>query len=188
MLTQWLRGNTGGMKNSFYIHTGNLVKFSVNAYCCLLLCQDQLESVLEVLHRQMEQYKDQPQHAEKISYQQRLLQEDLIHIRAEISKVSTVCGFSCFKETVTKMTVKLYFSLWMGKLSYYEWILLRYRMLNQNNLNKQHLQLSSSMHPSRSALPTPKKCLKISLQFCHSCLGLKLQIFQVALFAVEIQA
>ncbi|KAM6254792.1 pleckstrin homology domain-containing family A member 7 isoform 5-T5 [Spheniscus humboldti] len=51
--------------------------------------KDQLESVLEVLHRQMEQYKDQPQHTEKISYQQRLLQEDLIHIRAEISKVST---------------------------------------------------------------------------------------------------
>ncbi|XP_010226253.1 PREDICTED: pleckstrin homology domain-containing family A member 7 [Tinamus guttatus] len=51
--------------------------------------KDQLESVLEVLHRQMEQYKDQPQHAEKISYQQRLLQEDLIRIRAEISKVST---------------------------------------------------------------------------------------------------
>ncbi|XP_008936161.1 PREDICTED: pleckstrin homology domain-containing family A member 7 [Merops nubicus] len=51
--------------------------------------KDQLESVLEVLHRQMEQYKDQPQHSEKISYQQKLLQEDLIHIRAEISKVST---------------------------------------------------------------------------------------------------
>ncbi|XP_028915581.1 pleckstrin homology domain-containing family A member 7 isoform X2 [Ornithorhynchus anatinus] len=51
--------------------------------------KDQLESVLEVLHRQMEQYKDQPQHSEKISYQQRLLQEDLVHIRAEISKVST---------------------------------------------------------------------------------------------------
>ncbi|KAL7992152.1 hypothetical protein Chor_016408 [Crotalus horridus] len=51
--------------------------------------KDQLESVLEVLHRQMEQYKDQPQHTEKISYQQKLLQEDLICIRAEISKVST---------------------------------------------------------------------------------------------------
>ncbi|XP_054826715.1 pleckstrin homology domain-containing family A member 7 [Eublepharis macularius] len=51
--------------------------------------KDQLESILEVLHRQMEQYKEQPQHREKISYQQRLLQEDLIHIRAEISKVST---------------------------------------------------------------------------------------------------
>ncbi|XP_066043722.1 pleckstrin homology domain-containing family A member 7 isoform X3 [Chamaea fasciata] len=51
--------------------------------------KDQLESVLEVLHRQMDQYKDQPQHADKISYQQRLLQEDLIYIRAEISKVST---------------------------------------------------------------------------------------------------
>uniref|UniRef100_A0A8C8RQW0 Pleckstrin homology domain containing A7 n=1 Tax=Pelusios castaneus TaxID=367368 RepID=A0A8C8RQW0_9SAUR len=51
--------------------------------------KDQLESVLEVLHRQMELYKDQPHHAEKISSQQRLLQEDLIHIRAEISKAST---------------------------------------------------------------------------------------------------
>ncbi|XP_043828429.1 pleckstrin homology domain-containing family A member 7 isoform X7 [Dromiciops gliroides] len=51
--------------------------------------KDQLESVLEVLHRQMEQYKDQPQHSEKISYQQKLLQEDLVHIRAEISKLST---------------------------------------------------------------------------------------------------
>ncbi|XP_044537745.1 pleckstrin homology domain-containing family A member 7 [Gracilinanus agilis] len=51
--------------------------------------KDQLESILEVLHRQMEQYKDQPQHSEKISYQQRLLQEDLVHIRAEISKLST---------------------------------------------------------------------------------------------------
>uniref|UniRef100_A0A8C4WA00 Pleckstrin homology domain containing A7 n=1 Tax=Gopherus evgoodei TaxID=1825980 RepID=A0A8C4WA00_9SAUR len=51
--------------------------------------KDQLESVLEVLHRQMELYKDQPPHAEKISSQQRLLQEDLIHIRAEISKAST---------------------------------------------------------------------------------------------------
>ncbi|XP_067396789.1 pleckstrin homology domain-containing family A member 7 isoform X1 [Emydura macquarii macquarii] len=51
--------------------------------------KDQLESVLEVLHRQMELYKDQPHHAENISSQQRLLQEDLIHIRAEISKAST---------------------------------------------------------------------------------------------------
>ncbi|KAM5224353.1 pleckstrin homology domain-containing family A member 7 isoform 11-T11 [Hipposideros larvatus] len=51
--------------------------------------KDQLESVLEVLHRQMEQYRDQPQHLEKIGYQQRLLQEDLVHIRAEISREST---------------------------------------------------------------------------------------------------
>lgn len=57
--------------------------------------QDQLESVLEVLHRQMDQYRDQPQHLEKIAYQQRLLQEDLVHIRAELSRESTVrrgCG------------------------------------------------------------------------------------------------
>lgn len=53
--------------------------------------QDQLESVLEVLHRQTEQYRDQPQHLEKIAYQQRLLQEDLVHIRAELSRESTVC-------------------------------------------------------------------------------------------------
>ncbi|XP_069479866.1 pleckstrin homology domain-containing family A member 7 isoform X3 [Ambystoma mexicanum] len=51
--------------------------------------KDKLETVLEVLHRQMEQYRDQPSHAEKISCQQRLLQEDLVQIRAEISKVST---------------------------------------------------------------------------------------------------
>ncbi|CAH2325445.1 pleckstrin homology domain-containing family A member 7 isoform X5 [Pelobates cultripes] len=51
--------------------------------------KDKLETVLEVLHRQMDQYKEQPQHSEKISYQQRLLQEDLVQIRAEMSKVST---------------------------------------------------------------------------------------------------
>nr|XP_033784218.1 pleckstrin homology domain-containing family A member 7 isoform X2 [Geotrypetes seraphini] len=51
--------------------------------------KDKLESVLEVLHRQMEQYNSQPQHVENIAYQQRLLQEDLVQIRAEISKVST---------------------------------------------------------------------------------------------------
>lgn len=51
--------------------------------------KDKLETVLEVLHRQMDQYKDQPQHTEKITYQQRLLQEDLVQIRAEMSKVST---------------------------------------------------------------------------------------------------
>uniref|UniRef100_A0A673ZYJ0 Pleckstrin homology domain containing A7 n=1 Tax=Salmo trutta TaxID=8032 RepID=A0A673ZYJ0_SALTR len=51
--------------------------------------QDKLESVLDVSHQQMEQYRDQPAHQEKISYQQRLLQEDVVHIRAEISQVST---------------------------------------------------------------------------------------------------
>ncbi|KAM4846598.1 pleckstrin homology domain-containing family A member 7 isoform 1-T1 [Thomomys bottae] len=51
--------------------------------------KDQLESILEVLHRQMEQYRDQPQHLEKIAYQQKLLQEDLVHIRAELSREST---------------------------------------------------------------------------------------------------
>ncbi|XP_052008092.1 pleckstrin homology domain-containing family A member 7-like isoform X2 [Xyrauchen texanus] len=51
--------------------------------------KDKLESVLDMSHQQMEQYQDQPAHAEKITYQQRLLQEDLVHIRADISRVST---------------------------------------------------------------------------------------------------
>uniref|UniRef100_A0A4W3IU03 Pleckstrin homology domain containing A7 n=1 Tax=Callorhinchus milii TaxID=7868 RepID=A0A4W3IU03_CALMI len=60
---------------------------------CLLLIwsspQDKLESVLEVTHTQMEQYRGQPTHTDKIAYQQRLLQEDLVQIRAEISIIST---------------------------------------------------------------------------------------------------
>ncbi|XP_037835957.1 pleckstrin homology domain-containing family A member 7 isoform X5 [Kryptolebias marmoratus] len=51
--------------------------------------KDKLESVLDVSHQQMEEYQDQPTHAEKIAYQQKLLQEDVVHIRAEISQVST---------------------------------------------------------------------------------------------------
>ena len=58
--------------------------------CVCVLVQDKLEEVLDVSHQQMEQYQDQPAHAEKIAYQQRLLQEDVVHIRAEISQVSTV--------------------------------------------------------------------------------------------------
>ncbi|XP_078801336.1 pleckstrin homology domain-containing family A member 7 isoform X36 [Oryzias latipes] len=50
---------------------------------------DKLETVLDVSHQQMEEYRDQPSHAEKIAYQQKLLQEDVVHIRAEISQVST---------------------------------------------------------------------------------------------------
>ncbi|XP_072905501.1 pleckstrin homology domain-containing family A member 7 isoform X4 [Hemitrygon akajei] len=55
----------------------------------LKIDKDKLESVLEVTHRQLDQYKGQPNHTEKIAYQQRLLQEDLVQIRAEISKVCT---------------------------------------------------------------------------------------------------
>ncbi|KAM9825134.1 pleckstrin homology domain-containing family A member 7 isoform 15-T16 [Syngnathus typhle] len=51
--------------------------------------KDKLESVLDVSHQQMEQYRDQPGHMGKIAYQQKLLQEDVVHIRAEISQVST---------------------------------------------------------------------------------------------------
>ncbi|XP_066503693.1 pleckstrin homology domain-containing family A member 7 isoform X2 [Hoplias malabaricus] len=51
--------------------------------------KDKLESVLDVSHQQMEQYMEQPSHTEKIAYQQRLLQEDVVHIRADISQAST---------------------------------------------------------------------------------------------------
>ncbi|XP_076879918.1 pleckstrin homology domain-containing family A member 7 isoform X8 [Brachyhypopomus gauderio] len=51
--------------------------------------KDKLESVLEVSRQQMEQYRDQPAHTEKITYQQRLLQEDVVHIRADISQATT---------------------------------------------------------------------------------------------------
>lgn len=52
--------------------------------------QDKLESVLDVSHQQMELFHEQPAHAHKIAYQQRLLQEDLVSIRAQISRLSTV--------------------------------------------------------------------------------------------------
>ncbi|XP_070687250.1 pleckstrin homology domain-containing family A member 7 isoform X2 [Pempheris klunzingeri] len=51
--------------------------------------KDKLESVLDVSHHQMEQYQEQPAHVHKIAYQQRLLQEDLVTIRAQISRLST---------------------------------------------------------------------------------------------------
>uniref|UniRef100_A0A8C4GPB4 Pleckstrin homology domain containing, family A member 7a n=1 Tax=Dicentrarchus labrax TaxID=13489 RepID=A0A8C4GPB4_DICLA len=51
--------------------------------------KDKLESVLDLSHQQMEQYQEQPTHAHKIAYQQRLLQEDLVTIRAQISRLST---------------------------------------------------------------------------------------------------
>ncbi|XP_041795818.1 pleckstrin homology domain-containing family A member 7-like isoform X8 [Chelmon rostratus] len=51
--------------------------------------KDKLESVLDLSHQQMEQYKEQPAHTHKIAYQQRLLQEDLVTIRAQISRLST---------------------------------------------------------------------------------------------------
>uniref|UniRef100_A0A3Q3JPR1 Pleckstrin homology domain containing, family A member 7b n=1 Tax=Monopterus albus TaxID=43700 RepID=A0A3Q3JPR1_MONAL len=51
--------------------------------------KDKLESILDVSHQQMEQYQEQPAHAHKIAYQQRLLQEDLVTIRAQISRLST---------------------------------------------------------------------------------------------------
>lgn len=52
--------------------------------------QDKLEQVLDLSREQMEQYRDQLGHSQKIAYQQRLLQEDLVAIRAQMSRVSTV--------------------------------------------------------------------------------------------------
>ncbi|XP_077424773.1 pleckstrin homology domain-containing family A member 7-like isoform X11 [Vanacampus margaritifer] len=51
--------------------------------------KDKLESVLDVSHQQMELFQEQPAHVHKIAYQQRLLQEDLVSIRAQISRLST---------------------------------------------------------------------------------------------------
>uniref|UniRef100_A0A3Q2WWT4 Pleckstrin homology domain containing, family A member 7a n=1 Tax=Haplochromis burtoni TaxID=8153 RepID=A0A3Q2WWT4_HAPBU len=56
--------------------------------------KDKLESVLDLSHQQMEQYQEQPAHAHKIAYQQRLLQEDLVTIRAQISRVSTEMAYA----------------------------------------------------------------------------------------------
>uniref|UniRef100_A0A8D3BBQ3 Pleckstrin homology domain containing, family A member 7a n=1 Tax=Scophthalmus maximus TaxID=52904 RepID=A0A8D3BBQ3_SCOMX len=55
---------------------------------------DKLESVLDVSHQQMEQFQEQPAHAHKIAYQQRLLQEDLVTIRAQISRLSTEMAYA----------------------------------------------------------------------------------------------
>uniref|UniRef100_A0A3P9K0N5 Pleckstrin homology domain containing, family A member 7a n=1 Tax=Oryzias latipes TaxID=8090 RepID=A0A3P9K0N5_ORYLA len=51
--------------------------------------KDKLERVLDVSHQQMEQFQEHPSHAQKIAYQQRLLQEDLVTIRAQISRLCT---------------------------------------------------------------------------------------------------
>lgn len=50
--------------------------------------KDKLESVLDVSHQQMEQFRDNSS-LQKISLQQRLLQEDLVQIRAQMSRVYT---------------------------------------------------------------------------------------------------
>lgn len=135
---------------------------------------------MEVLHRQMEQYKDQPQHAEKISYQQRLLQEDLIHIRAEISKVSTVHVSSCFKNAIIKtpVRIKLYWSLDRGVKSYSELIWLRYRILNQKKKIKRSLQFSFLMPLPIPHSPQSSKNFFILFSLY---MGLKLQIFHLVL-------
>uniref|UniRef100_A0A1A8U8M0 Pleckstrin homology domain containing, family A member 7a n=1 Tax=Nothobranchius furzeri TaxID=105023 RepID=A0A1A8U8M0_NOTFU len=51
--------------------------------------KDKLERVLDMSHQQMEQYQEQPTHVHKIAYQQRLLQEDLVSVRAQMSQLST---------------------------------------------------------------------------------------------------
>ncbi|CAM9470765.1 unnamed protein product [Lampetra fluviatilis] len=44
-----------------------------------------LEEALETTHRQMQEFRGQPAHQQKILYQQRLLQEDLVQLLAQIS-------------------------------------------------------------------------------------------------------
>uniref|UniRef100_A0A8C8I8R0 Pleckstrin homology domain containing, family A member 7a n=1 Tax=Oncorhynchus tshawytscha TaxID=74940 RepID=A0A8C8I8R0_ONCTS len=64
-------------------------RFDKKKLIVVCISRDKLESVLDVSHQQMELYRDQAAHLEKIAYQQRLLQEDVVHIRAEISSAST---------------------------------------------------------------------------------------------------
>ncbi|XP_035520610.1 pleckstrin homology domain-containing family A member 7-like isoform X2 [Morone saxatilis] len=74
--------------------------------------KDKLESVLDLSHQQMEQYQEQPTHAHKIAYQQRLLQEDLVTIRAQISRLSTEMAhaweeYSCLERSVEQLRTAL---------------------------------------------------------------------------------
>ncbi|XP_039988170.1 pleckstrin homology domain-containing family A member 7-like isoform X2 [Xiphias gladius] len=75
--------------------------------------KDKLESVLDVSHQQMEQFQEQPAHAHKIAYQQRLLQEDLVTIRAQISRLSTEMGqaweeYSSLERSVEQLRAALH--------------------------------------------------------------------------------
>ncbi|KAM4554345.1 pleckstrin homology domain-containing family A member 7-like isoform 3-T3 [Fundulus diaphanus] len=74
--------------------------------------KDKLERVLDMSHQQMEQYQEQPAHAQKIAYQQRLLQEDLVTIRAQISRVSTEMShaweeYSMLEQSVEQLRMAL---------------------------------------------------------------------------------
>uniref|UniRef100_A0A3Q2PXL3 Pleckstrin homology domain containing, family A member 7a n=1 Tax=Fundulus heteroclitus TaxID=8078 RepID=A0A3Q2PXL3_FUNHE len=74
--------------------------------------KDKLERVLDMSHQQMEQYQEQPAHAQKIAYQQRLLQEDLVTIRAQISRVSTEMShawdeYSMLEQSVERLRMAL---------------------------------------------------------------------------------
>ncbi|XP_029009353.1 pleckstrin homology domain-containing family A member 7-like isoform X3 [Betta splendens] len=74
--------------------------------------KDKLEGVLDVSHQQMEKYQEQPAHAHKIAYQQRLLQEDLVTIRAQISRLSTEMAsawaeYSRLEQTVEQLRTAL---------------------------------------------------------------------------------
>lgn len=57
--------------------------------------QDKLEHALDLSHQQMEQYREQRGHSQNMSYQQRRLQEDLVAIRAQMWRVSTVTPSAC---------------------------------------------------------------------------------------------
>ncbi|KAI3371128.1 hypothetical protein L3Q82_023764 [Scortum barcoo] len=78
-----------GVKLSRLCEQDNILKDLEARISSLKEDKDKLESVLDLSHQQMEQYQDHPAHAHKIAYQQRLLQEDLVTIRAQISRLST---------------------------------------------------------------------------------------------------
>ncbi|XP_036002460.1 pleckstrin homology domain-containing family A member 7 isoform X3 [Fundulus heteroclitus] len=87
--------------------------------------KDKLERVLDMSHQQMEQYQEQPAHAQKIAYQQRLLQEDLVTIRAQISRVSTEMShawdeYSMLEQSVEQLRMALQAHMTHGDTSQQE--------------------------------------------------------------------
>uniref|UniRef100_A0A1A8MEV0 Pleckstrin homology domain containing, family A member 7a n=1 Tax=Nothobranchius pienaari TaxID=704102 RepID=A0A1A8MEV0_9TELE len=68
--------------------------------------KDKLERVLDMSHQQMEQYQEQPTHVHKIAYQQRLLQEDLVSVRAQMSQLSTEMAHAWEEYSRLEMSVE----------------------------------------------------------------------------------
>lgn len=84
--------------------------------------QDKLEHVLDLSRQQMEQYQEKPTHAQKIAYQQRLLQEDLVAIRAQISCLSTVWTPATCICVLQELIDHLYSWMWLNAYSNIIWL------------------------------------------------------------------